>query len=40
MKIFIKIFLYIKGINFEKEIKVKKKFIVSIYVYVYKNLDE
>lgn len=40
MKIFIKIFLCIKGIYFEKELKVKNKLIISIYVYVYKILDE
>lgn len=40
LKIFIKTLLCTKGINPEKEIKVKKKFTTSTYVHVYKNSDE
>lgn len=40
MKIFIKTLLCTKGINPEKEIKVKNKLTTSTYVHVYKNSDE
>lgn len=40
LKIFIKTLLCTKGINPEKEIKVKKKFTTSSYVHAYKNSDE